>query len=232
MSLALLGSVVDIHVGGIDLRFPHHENERAQTNAIAGEEVVRNWIHSEHLLFGGKKMAKSSGNVILVSDISAKGFDPLALRLALLENRYRSQIDMTWQNISAAHSTLKRWRELVAQWGSGDELKRDEEIYSHFMNDLDTPKAILRLRAFEKDSSIGAQDKRAIFLYADLVLGLDLDRKPSTELSAEAESLLEDRAAARLAGNWSESDRIRDALAAMKVDVRDSKDGQSWTIKG
>jgi cysteinyl-tRNA synthetase len=120
----------------------------------------------------------------------------------------------------------------VAQWGSGDELKRDEEIYSHFMNDLDTPKAILRLRAIEKDSSIGAQDKRAIFLYADLVLGLDLDRKPSTELSAEAESLLEDRAAARLAGNWSESDRIRDALAAMKVDVRDSKDGQSWTIKG
>jgi cysteinyl-tRNA synthetase len=232
ISLALLGSVVDIHVGGIDLHFPHHENERAQTNAIAGEEVVRNWIHGEHLLFEGKKMAKSSGNVILVSDISAKGFDPLALRLALLENRYRSQIDMTWQNISAAHSTLKRWRELVAQWGSGDELKREEEIYSHFMNDLDTPKAILRLRAIEKDSSIGAQDKRAIFLYADLVLGLDLDRKPSTELSAEAESLLEDRAAARLAGNWSESDRIRDALAAMKVDVRDSKDGQSWTIKG
>ena len=153
MSLALLGSVVDIHVGGIDLRFPHHENERAQTNAIAGEEVVRNWIHGEHLLFEGKKMAKSSGNVILVSDISAKGFDPLALRLALLENRYRSQIDMTWQNISAAHSTLQRWRKLVAQWGSGDELKRDEEIYSHFMNDLDTPKAILRLRAIEKDSS-------------------------------------------------------------------------------
>jgi len=75
MSLALLGSVVDVHVGGIDLRFPHHENERAQTNAIAGEEVVRNWIHGEHLLFEGKKMAKSSGNVILVSDISAKGFD-------------------------------------------------------------------------------------------------------------------------------------------------------------
>jgi cysteinyl-tRNA synthetase len=231
MSLALLGSVVDIHVGGIDLRFPHHENERAQTNAIAGEEVVRNWIHGEHLLFEGKKMAKSSGNVILVSDISARGFDPLALRLALLENRYRSQIDMTWQNIAAADSTLRRWRELLAQWGSSADLKRDEEIYSHFMSDLDTPKAILRLRTIEKDLSIGAQDKRGIFLYADLVLGLDLDRKPSLELTPEAMLLIEERAAARKAGNWSESDRLRDELASLNVEVRDGKDGQSWSIR-
>ncbi len=236
MSLNLLGDSVDIHVGGIDLRFPHHEDERAQTNALAGkaagEEVVRNWIHGEHLLFEGKKMAKSSGNVLLVSDISARGLDPLSLRLALMENRYRSQIDMTWQTITAADATLKRWRKALASWGASDEVKVDVEIHSHFMNDLETAKALLRLRAIEKDETIGNQDKRAIFLYADQVLGLNLNRaveeESVAELNAEALALLAERLAARASGNWAESDRIRDLLAESGILVRDSKEGQSW----
>jgi cysteinyl-tRNA synthetase len=239
MSLNLLGDSVDIHVGGIDLRFPHHEDERAQTNALAnkaaGEEVVHNWIHGEHLLFEGKKMAKSSGNVLLVSDIAERGLDPLALRLALLENRYRSQIDMTWQTINAADTTLKRWRKAISSWGSSDELKLDIEIHSYFMNDLETSKALLRLRAIEKDESIGNQDKRAIFLYTDQVLGLDLNRTVAedsvAELSAEALTLLEERVAARAAGNWAESDRIRDLLAESGIIVRDGKAGQSWELR-
>ncbi len=239
MSLNLLGDSVDIHVGGIDLRFPHHEDERAQTNALAnkaaGEEVVHNWIHGEHLLFEGKKMAKSSGNVLLVSDIAERGLDPLALRLALLENRYRSQIDMTWQTINAADATLKRWRKAISSWGSSDELKLDVEIHSYFMNDLETSKALLRLRAIEKDERIGNQDKRAIFLFADQVLGLDLNRTvledSLVELSAEALTLLEERVAARAAGNWAESDRIRDLLAESGIIVRDSKAGQSWELQ-
>ena len=235
MSLNLLGETVDIHVGGIDLRFPHHEDERAQTNALAGKEVVRNWIHGEHLLFEGKKMAKSSGNVLLVSDIAARGLDPLALRLALLENRYRSQIDMTWQSITAADATLRRWRKSMAEWGAGSEVKFDPEIHGHFMNDLETAKAILRLRAIERDESIGAQDKRAIFLFADQVLALNLDRgvepEIAVELSDETHQLLAARAAARAAGNWAESDRIRDLLSADGIEVRDGKDGQSWEIR-
>ena len=235
MSLKLLGDSVDIHVGGIDLRFPHHEDERAQTNAIAGKEVVQHWVHGEHLLFEGKKMAKSSGNVLLVSDIADAGLDPLALRFALMENRYRSQIDMTWQTIKAADATLKRWRSAMASWGDSSDLKVDTEIHQHFMNDLDTSKALLRLRAIEKDSSIGAQDKRAIFLYADQVLALNLDRPveavPPQELSVEATALFNERAAARAAGLWSESDRLRDELAAMGISVRDSKDGQSWEYR-
>jgi cysteinyl-tRNA synthetase len=231
MSLQLLGDAVDIHVGGIDLRFPHHENERAQTNALAKKEVVRNWIHGEHLLFEGKKMAKSSGNVLLVSDIAERGLDPLALRLALLENRYRSQIDMTWQSLNAAHATLTRWRAAMAQWGEKLDLKIDEEIQAHFMNDLDTSKAILRLRTIEKDASIGAQDKRAIFLYADQVLALDLHRVPERTISDEAVQLLEERKSARESGNWSESDRLRDLLATMGIEVRDGKDGQSWDLR-
>lgn len=239
MSLNLLGASVDIHVGGIDLRFPHHEDERAQTNALAGkaagDEVVGNWIHGEHLLFEGKKMAKSSGNVLLVSDIAQRGLDPLSLRLALLENRYRSQIDMTWQTITAADATLKRWRKALASWGSSDEIKLDVEIHGHFMNDLETSKALLRLRAIEKDESIGNQDKRAIFLFADQVLGLDLNRavevEPERELSSDALALLADRVAARAAGNWAESDRIRDVLAECGIHVRDSKDGQTWEFR-
>ncbi len=239
MSLNLLGDSVDIHVGGIDLRFPHHEDERAQTNALAnkaaGEEVVHNWIHGEHLLFEGKKMAKSSGNVLLVSDIAERGLDPLALRLALLENRYRSQIDMTWQTINAADATLKRWRKAISSWGSSNEIKLDIEIHSFFMNDLETSKALLRLRAIEKDERIGNQDKRAIFLFADQVLGLDLNRTVLEDslvaLSAEALTLLEERVAARAAGNWAESDRIRDLLAESGIIVRDSKAGQSWELQ-
>jgi cysteinyl-tRNA synthetase len=230
MSLDLLGNQVDIHVGGIDLRFPHHEDERAQTNALAGREVVKNWIHGEHLLFEGKKMAKSSGNVILVSDLAERGLDPLALRLALLENRYRAQIDMTWQALTAADATLHRWRTALTSWGEGGDIKFDEEIHAHFMNDLDTPKAILRLRAIEKDPAIGNQDKRAIFRFADQVLALDLDKKMVNEVSDEVTQLLQERATARAAGNWAASDRLRDELATLKIAVRDGKDGQSWEV--
>lgn len=239
MSLNLLGETVDIHVGGIDLRFPHHEDERAQTNALAkmpiGQEVVRNWVHGEHLLFEGKKMAKSSGNVLLVSDLTERGLDPLALRLALMENRYRSQIDMTWQTLTAADATLKRWRKALAHWGAGSEVKFDSEIHTFFMNDLETAKVLLRLRAIEKDDAIGAQDKRAIFLFADQVLALNLDRAPeesaAREISEEVSSLLAERVAARAAGNWAESDRIRDLLAQQGIEVRDSKAGQSWEFR-
>ncbi len=224
MSLQLLGDSIDIHVGGIDLRFPHHENERAQTNALAQKEVVRHWIHGEHLLFEGRKMSKSAGNVLLVSSIIEAGLDPLALRLALLENRYRAQIDMTWANLKAADATLARWRLAMQSWGTSLEVKVDSEILGYLMNDLDTPKAILRLRSIEKDVSIGVQDKRAIFLFADQLLGLDLDRAPvADEITDEVQQLIDARAAARAAGNWSESDRLRDQLIAMGITLNDKK---------
>ena len=224
MSLELLGKSIDIHVGGIDLRFPHHENERAQTNALAGTDVVHNWIHGEHLLFEGRKMSKSAGNVVLVEDLIKAGLDPLALRLTLLEGRYRSQMDLTWSSLHAADATLQRWRRLMQDWGTSQDVKFDVDINSSLMNDLDTPKAIMRLRAIEKDSTIGAQDKRALFLYADQVLGLNVDSAPREKIiSAEAQQLIDQRIAARTAGNWSESDRLRDELVALGVEVQDKK---------
>ena len=232
MSVNFLNAHVDLHLGGIDLRFPHHENERAQSNALTGSNVVSNWVHGEHLLFEGRKMSKSAENVVLVSDVIARGFDPLAVRLVFLENRYRSQMDLTWQSIEAAHSTLKRWRKEVSAWGRSDELKFDEEFTTALMSDLDTPRAMQRIRNIEKDPTIGALDKRALFLYADQVLGLDLTREVvEKELSAEISELLAQREIARAAKDWASSDSLRNEIEKFGIDISDGPTGQQWSWK-
>ena len=229
MSMDLLDNHVDVHVGGIDLRFPHHENERAQSNATTGTESVALWIHGEHLLFEGRKMSKSAGNVILLSDITAKGIDPLALRLVIQENRYRSQMDLTWDSIDSASSTLKRWHKKMATWGSSQIVKKDEEIFSSLMNDLDTPRVIQRLRAIERDLEISDEMKRAIFLYADQVLALDLGvTKELSTLPENCEALLAEREIARTNKNWARSDALRDELAVFGILVSDTSQGQEW----
>ena len=227
MSMEILNKHVDVHVGGIDLRFPHHENERAQSNAVIGHEAVDLWVHGEHLLFEGKKMSKSSGNVVLLSDIISRGIDPLALRLCFLENRYRSQMDLTWNSINAADETLKRWRTKMATWGQSAEITIDSEIQSALNNDLDTPKVILRLREIEKGN---AHNKRELFLYADQVLGLDLNRPVvARELTVEMQNLLEERMKARSEKRWSDSDALRIQLENLGLQIKDSAEGQSWS---
>jgi cysteinyl-tRNA synthetase len=230
MSLAHVGEKVDLHVGGIDLRFPHHENERAQSNALTGYETVTHWIHGEHLLFEGRKMSKSAGNVVLLQDVIDRELDPLATRFTFLENRYRSQMDLSWASLTAAHTTLKRWRRLVADGGTGLIVEKDREVEEAFFNDLDTPRALQRLRTIEKDIEITAQRKRALFLYADQVLGLDLDRAPEkVVLTAEQVSLLESRAEARAKKDFAESDRLRALLEAGGLVIKDGPEGQSWS---
>jgi cysteinyl-tRNA synthetase len=230
MSLAHLGDAVDVHVGGIDLRFPHHENERAQSNALSGQETVTHWIHGEHLLFEGRKMSKSAGNVVLLQDIIDRDLDPLSARFAFLENRYRSQMDLTWASLSAANSTLKRWRALVAAGGSSPDVEIDQEVESALLNDLDTPRALQRLRLIEKNNLIEPERKRAIFLYADQILGLDFARAPEKKtLSSEQEKLLQSRAEARLRKDFVESDRLRGILEADGISIHDGAEGQSWS---
>ena len=227
MSLELLNGHVDIHVGGIDLRFPHHENERAQSNALIREEAVDLWVHGEHLLFEGRKMSKSAGNVVLLKDVIEEGFDPLAIRLCFLENKYRSQMDLTWNSIAAADETLKRWRMKIAQWETSTEIVIDYEIEVAFNTDLDTSRAIMRLREIEKSTS---QDKGAIFRYADQVLGLDLQR-PIVEktLTSQMQKLLDERALARLEKRWSDSDQLRKELENLGLEIKDTPEGQTWS---
>ena len=227
MSLHFLNSHINLHVGGIDLRFPHHENERAQSNAITGNESVDLWLHGEHLLFEGRKMSKSARNVVLLSDVIDRGFDPLAVRLCFLENRYRSQMDLTWASIEAADATLKRWRKKIKVWGK-QVAQRDSEFLEIINNDLDTPKAIQYLRNLEKnDDNI---DRAAIFLFADQVLGLDLDRVDVIKaLSLEQEETLKLRQIARNEKRWTESDELRIKLEESGLEIMDGPGGQVWT---
>jgi len=235
MSLKFLDGHVDLHIGGIDLRFPHHENERAQSNSASGNEVVDHWLHGEHLLFEGRKMSKSAGNVVLLGDIIERGLDPLALRLTFLENRYRAQMDLTWESLIAANSTLKRWRLKMAEWNGLKEVIANEiqglkkELVEAINQDLDTPRVTQLLRKVERSTDLDDHAKRAFFLFADGYLGLELDMKVEVEaISVEITELLAARAAARSNKDFGKSDQIRDQLIQLGIEVQDSPDGQKW----
>jgi cysteinyl-tRNA synthetase len=240
LSLSLLGEVIDIHTGGIDLRFPHHEDERAQSNSLTGREVVRHWVHCEHLLFKGRKMAKSTGNVVLLADLAERGLDPLAARLALLEHRYRQQLNLTWDTLLAADATVRRWRELVANWADEPSRPRSADYWQRIGDalddDLDTPGALRTLRELAADPAVPAGSKFETFASADRVLGLDLVRfvgrpRPApAPLPAGAEQKLAERAAARERQDFGASDRLRTELAGLGVSVVDTPDGQAWTV--
>jgi cysteinyl-tRNA synthetase len=230
MSIEFLGHTIDLHVGGIDLRFPHHENERAQSNALTGSETVTHWIHGEHLLFEGRKMSKSSGNVLLLQDIIDRGLDPLAARLAFLENRYRSQMDLTWASLDAAHVTLRRWRMLVQSGQPHAELIPDQDFLTAIYADLDTPRALQRLRAVEKSTTLTPAEKAGIFRLADHILGLDLSRVPEQRELTELQSqLLGQREIARAGKDFAESDRLRKLLEESGLEIQDRPQGQSWS---
>jgi cysteinyl-tRNA synthetase len=236
MSVELLGETIDVHTGGIDLRFPHHEDERAQSDSAVGHEVVRHWVHGEHLLFEGKKMAKSTGNVVLVGDVVARGYDALALRLAFLQTRYRQQANLSWAAIEAADKLLARWRGLVAEWAESPSKAMcadySEELREAFEDDLDTPRALQVLRRLEK-ADLPEGSKLETFLWVDHYLGLDLARdigKAPAALPAGAQELLDSRAAARAAKDFAASDRLRDELAARGVAVKDTPAGQEWSL--
>ena len=236
MSLDLLEGNVDLHLGGIDLRFPHHENERAQSNSAVGYEVVANWVHGEHLLFEGRKMSKSAGNVVLLSDVIGKGLDPLALRLCFLENRYRSQMDLTWDSLRAADATLDRWRKKMVQWSEQGEVDNKfvsdfcEETLADIQQDLDTPRALQQLRKLEKDELLSGATKAECFIRVDEIYGLEMARAPKIKAEATEEilDLLEKRKSARESKDFKASDDLRDQLLKLGISIKDSPAGQEW----
>lgn len=235
MSLEYLAGHVDLHIGGIDLRFPHHENERAQSNPIVNGEAVSLWLHGEHLLFEGRKMSKSSGNVILIKDLVAKGIDPLALRFCFMENRYRSQMDLSWESLRAAHNLLAKIRKSYRDWSNSPALNSElvddfiSAVAADFHNDLDTPKAMIKLRSIEKiEASDG--ERRSIIEGLDPLLGLDLvSARTERPLPALAVKLLEERVAARATKDFVLSDKLRDELLKMGITIQDSSNGQEWS---
>ena len=240
MSLDLLDDDIDIHTGGIDLRFPHHEDERAQSNCATNKDVVRHWVHAEHLLFEGRKMSKSTGNIVLIEDVVERGFDPLAVRLAFLEHRYRQQMDLTWQVIKGAHETITRWRGLVAEASESGTLesatpdaKAVTEINKRLDDDLDTQSAIVLLRKLEKSTREQPERFVATLLAFEPIFALDLTRDvgKTSATSPEVEQLLLTRETARLEKDWALSDQVRDHLLELGYEVIDTPDGQKLKRK-
>lgn len=184
-------------------------------------------------------MSKSAGNVVLLRDVVERGLDPRAVRFCLLENRYRSQMDLSWDAITAADKVIDRWRRIVSlasKDGSALDLSTGmkeihDEIFGYFATDLDSPRALHRLRAIEKDSSIPLHDKAALLIALEPLLGLDLERAPkvsSRTLSDSDRELLDARIEARRNRDFKESDRLRDLLAERGIEVRDAASGQEW----
>ena len=241
MSLKYLAGHIDLHIGGIDLRFPHHENERAQSNPIVKVEAVSHWLHGEHLLFEGRKMSKSAGNVVLISHLLEKSLDPLALRFCFLENRYRSQMDLSWDSLTAAHQTLAKWRLLATSTNPTthdsiqavkeevDDIKN--EIVSAFCDDLDTPRAMQLLRSALK-SPLSDNLKSSLLYAVDPIFGLALTRKVDVkEPSPEILQLLEQRLVARASKDFDSSDALRKKLDELGINLHDGPDGQRWEWK-
>ena len=231
MSTQLLGSTIDVHTGGIDLRFPHHEDERAQSNCVIGRNVVQSWVHGEHLLFEGRKMSKSAGNVVTVTDVVQRGLDPLALRLAFLQHKYRQQMNLTWDVLDGAHSTVQRWRRKVAAWANEPSRPVHADswaaIRSAFREDLDTPRALSVLHQLEQDPAIPDGAKFETFMRADHLLGLDLARNIGkvSDIPPDVKQLVAERDTARADRDWQRSDELRDLINAAGWQVTDSPDG-------
>jgi cysteinyl-tRNA synthetase len=239
MSMSLLGDRFDIHTGGADNVFPHHEAEIAQSEGIAGHRVVKYWMHGGLLMLGGARMAKSAGNFFRVSELEAQGFDPLAFRYLALQAKYRTKLDFSSKGLAGGDRALRQLRERVAEWsggarasGGGDaEVARYEARFrAALADDLDIPSA-MALAAELAHSGVPAGDKAALLRSWDQVLGLDLDRAPADQpLPEGASSLLEAREKARAAKDFATADRLRVELAALGVAVTDTAEGQRWRV--
>ena len=246
MSEKILGETIDIHGGGHDLIFPHHENERAQSTCAHGGKVfARHWLHNGFLTMDSAKMSKSLGNVLLVREI-IKHAPGEAARLALLTGHYRQPLDWNDEALAEARKKLDRLygalRELASVTPAAN-VKAPESFTAALEDDLNTPAALAVLfeLAHAANTATSDTDKsriKAQLLDAGAVMGL-LQQTPDDwfawapiqegQLSTEQiEALVEQRGAARTAKNWKESDRLRDELKAKGVLVEDSKDGQRW----
>ncbi|MGC8473846.1 MAG: cysteine--tRNA ligase, partial [Candidatus Dormibacteria bacterium] len=186
MSMTYLGEEIDLHTGGVDNIFPHHEDELAQSEGATGSEFVRHWVHGQHLLADGVKMAKSQGNVYTVADLEERGFDPLAFRLLCAQVGYRTRLNFTLAALAGAEHGLRRLRRAAAaREGEVDpdrarELERT--VRSAMEDDLDLPTAVAATFAFAADSDISAATRASGLLAADRLLGLALDRSPEAPL--------------------------------------------------
>jgi len=245
MAIALLGPQLDIHCGGVDNIFPHHEAEIAQSESCTGKKFVRYWLHCAHLMVQGQKMAKSAGNFYTVRDLSAQGWTGREIRYALISVNYRLPLNFTFEGLAAARAALARIDEwvtrlitlagpenrasahpLAAQTAFQEALDDDLNISGALGHLFDTIRESNRLM---DQARFTAADARALlngWRKIDHVLAFEAD---ASAIPAEVQALLDARDLARKIKDWSASDRLRDGLAALGWEVKDTKDGQRIT---
>ena len=250
MSMAHLGPSFDIHTGGVDLIFPHHEDEIAQSEAATGQTFVRTWLHCAHLQMSGAKMAKSTGNIARVGEVLAAGVSARALRLALISVHYRAGLNHSPDSLAAAGAALDRLDAAVAALGTYAEDGPDDPELAEVLataragfgealdDDLNVSAGLAVLfdlvrdlnRRIERRSLSTADAGRAIEALRDLdhVLAVLPDAEPADDLDPAIAALLDARVEARASRDFAASDRLRDELAALGVTVEDTRDGQRW----
>jgi cysteinyl-tRNA synthetase len=233
MSTALLGEPFDIHTGGSDNVFPHHEAEIAQSEGAFGHQVVRFWMHGEHLLLSGSRMAKSAGNFFRITELEERGHDPLAFRYLALQARYRTKLNFTPEGLAGADRALRQLRERVAEWSQGADGPRGDfetRFRDAIADDLDLP-AAMALVAQVGRSGLQTGARAALLLDFDRVLGLDLGREMGArDLPEGAGDLLLKRERARAAKDFATADALREELARRGVVVTDTAEGQRWKV--
>jgi cysteinyl-tRNA synthetase len=252
MAMKYLGETIDIHSGGVDLIFPHHENEIAQSEAATGKPFARYWLHSEHLLVEGRRMAKRYGNFYTLRDLMAKGYDPKAIRYLLMSTHYRQQLNFTFEGLETAKGAVDRLRNFVRRLlevdgkGCGAEIthlmtdvqKRFEDAMN---DDLNVSAALAALFAFVRDVNKLMDDNRlsrqeaeevySLMMKFDKVLGVIGEVKAEEKLPPEAEELIRKREEARKAKDWATADKIREQLRAMGIIIEDTSQGVKWRIE-
>ena len=230
MSKALLGDTIDLHTGGVDLLFPHHENEIAQSECCNSVPFSRHWYHSEHLLVDGTTMSKSKGNYYTLRDLVAKGHEAMALRYALLMGHPRKQLNFTLDSLHAAASALRTLRSVRAAIpGAGGSVDVFAPVLAALQDDLNFPGALGALFATLK-SATPADINAALFDRAMFALGLDLSAQaPVAAVPAEVTALAERRWAAKQAKDFKAADALRAEISAAGWTMLDRKDG--WSLE-
>lgn len=247
MSLAYLVPPIDIHTGGEDNRFPHHENEIAQSEAATGQPFVKLWLHNRHLQLGGIKMAKRDGETLTLNTLVERGVDPLAFRLFCFAAHYRNKVDFTWENLAIAQDHLHALTALLrrlhthAMPATANKSAADKSVVKAFAkalsDDLNTPAAWAILLQFvrQTNTQLDQQADAAIATTAlatlrqlDQVLGfIDVleQRLLAEQVPPEVSQLVADREAARLSKNFVEADRLRQLVAQQGYLIEDSDTG-------
>ncbi len=229
MARKYLGQPFDIHCGGIDHISVHHENEIAQSEAAYGVKLANYWLHIEFLLIDDQKMSKSLGNVFLLSDIIAKGFDPLALRLLFLGAHYRQIQNFTWDALQAAQNALLKLRNEISGWDkpSGNCPEAEADFLSALNDDLNAPKALAVLWKLVS-STHASSTKAKTLLKMDKVLALDLENFVSKPpfIPPEIKDLADKRNQARADKNWLKADEIRKQIKDRGWTIEDTPEGQ------